>query len=92
MFQEDAIIFDQIHSTSLTYGADDGPRIQVSYPGTPWLGVWSKPQANFICVEPWHGVADPEGFRGDFKTKPGVFMVPAGAAIPIKMQLALIAG
>jgi galactose mutarotase-like enzyme len=91
LFREDAIIFDQIRSTSATYGADDGPRIRVSYPDTPYLGIWSKPKANFICVEPWHGIADPEGFSGDFKAKPGVFMVPAGAAIPIKMQLALIA-
>jgi len=91
LFQEDAIIFDQILSTSATYGAADGPRIRVSYPDTPYLGIWSKPKANFICVEPWHGVADPEGFTGDFTTKPGVFMVPAGAATQIKMQLELIA-
>jgi galactose mutarotase-like enzyme len=90
LFQEDAIIFDQIRSTSVTYGADDGPRIRVSYPDTPYLGIWSKPTGNFICVEPWHGVADPEGFSGDFKAKPGVFMVPAGAATPIKMQIELI--
>jgi galactose mutarotase-like enzyme len=91
LFQEDAIILDQISSASATYGADEGPRIRVSYPDTPYLGIWSKPKGNFICVEPWHGIADPEGFTGDFTAKPGVFMVPAGAATQISMQLSLIA-
>ena len=90
LFQDDVIIFDEIRSRSVTYGADDGPRIRVSYPDAPYLGLWMKPQANFICIEPWHGVADPAGFSGDFKSKAGVFMVAPGAALPIKMEIALL--
>lgn len=89
LFQDDVIIFDEIRSRSVTYGAGIGPRIQVSFPDTPYLGVWTKPQANFICIEPWHGVADPEDFSGDFGAKPGVFTVGAGAALPIKMAITL---
>jgi galactose mutarotase-like enzyme len=90
LFQDDVIIFDEIRSRSVTYGADDGPRIRVSYPDAPYLGLWMKPQANFICIEPWHGVADPAGFSGDFKAKPGVFMVAPDAALPIKMEITLL--
>jgi galactose mutarotase-like enzyme len=90
LFQDDAIIFDEIRSRCVTYGAEQGPRIRVSYPDAPFLGLWTKPGANFICIEPWHGVADPEGFSGDFRTKPGVFTVAAAAAFPIKMILTLI--
>jgi len=90
LFQDDAIIFDEIRSRSVTYGAEDGPRIRVSYPDTPYLGIWTKPRANFICIEPWHGVADPEGFSGDFRTKPGVFTVPAGTALPIRMAITFL--
>jgi galactose mutarotase-like enzyme len=89
LFLDDVIIFDEIRSRSVTYGAGVGPRIQVSFPDTPYLGVWTKPRAEFICIEPWHGVADPEGFSGDFRTKPGVFTVAAGAALPIKMAITL---
>jgi galactose mutarotase-like enzyme len=90
LFQDDVIIFDEIRSRSVTYGADDGPRIRVSYPDAPYLGLWMKPQANFICIEPWHGIADPVGFCGDFKAKPGVFMLAPDAELPIKMEITLL--
>ena len=72
--------------------AADAPRIRVSYPDAPYLGLWTKPQANFICIEPWHGVADPEGFTGDFTEKPGVFIVPPGAQRELRMQVTLTGG
>lgn len=89
LFQNDALIFDQIQSRSVSYGAASGPRIRVSYPQMPYLGIWTKPGAPFICVEPWHGMADPEGFAGEFATKPGVFIVPPGTARALEMTITL---
>ena len=91
LFQNDAVIFDQVRSRSVTYGADDGPRIRVSYPDAPYLGVWTKPGAHFICIEPWHGIADPDGFCGDFTAKPGVFEVKPGDVESMEMAITLIA-
>jgi galactose mutarotase-like enzyme len=90
LFQDDVIIFDEIRSRSVTYGADDGPRIRVSYPDAPYLGLWTKPRANFICIEPWHGIADLAGFSGDLRAKTGVFMVAPGAAMAITMAITLL--
>jgi galactose mutarotase-like enzyme len=90
LFQDDVVIFDDIRSRSVIYGADEGPRIRLSYPDAPYLGLWTKPQANFICIEPWHGVADPEGFSGDFTAKTGVFLVEPGTAVPITMTISLL--
>jgi galactose mutarotase-like enzyme len=90
LFLDDAMIFDGIRSRFVTYGADEGPRIQVSYPDSPYLGIWTRPRANFICIEPWHGIADPEGFSGDFTAKIGVFTVAAGAALPVRMMMTLL--
>ncbi len=89
LFQDDALIFDAIRSRHVTYGADTGPRLRVSFPDAPYLGIWSKPGANFVCIEPWHGLADPEGYTGDFKSKKGVFGVAPGSALPIRMAIAL---
>lgn len=89
LFREDAVIFDGIRSRSVSYGADEGPRLRVSYPDAPYLGVWTKPGAEFICIEPWHGMADPVGFAGDFKTKPGVFSVQPAASQRIRMTITL---
>jgi galactose mutarotase-like enzyme len=90
LFQDDAVIFDQVRSRSLTYGAHEGPRIRVSFPDSPYLGIWTKPQAEFICIEPWNGIADPVGFSADFRTKPGVFTLAPHAALPIKMAISLL--
>jgi galactose mutarotase-like enzyme len=92
LFEDDVIIFDHIQSRSVTYGAEDGPRLRVTYPDAPYLGIWTKPRANFVCIEPWHGVADLAGFSGDFTAKPGVFMVEPGGAKTMVMQITLLAG
>jgi galactose mutarotase-like enzyme len=90
LFKEDVVIFDEIRSPSVTYGADTGPRIRLGYSNAPCLGIWSKPHANFICLEPWHGIADPAGFAGDFRAKPGVFTVVPGGSFAVKMAISLI--
>jgi galactose mutarotase-like enzyme len=91
LFKDDVIIFDQVRSRHVTYGADEGPRLQVSYPDAPYLGIWTKPHAPFICIEPWHGVADPEGFTGDFRNKPGIVTVAAGAVLSARLIVTLLA-
>ena len=90
LFRDDVVIFDQIRSRSVSYGADKGPRIRVSYPDARYLGVWTKPGAPFICIEPWQGIADEAGFTGDFSTKLGVFTLAPGAAQSLTMQIALL--
>jgi galactose mutarotase-like enzyme len=89
LFQQDAVIFDDIRHRSVIYGAPTGPRIRVTFRDAPYLGVWSKPGADFVAIEPWHGIADPDGFSGDFSDKPGVFSVAAGADVSIVMELTI---
>ncbi len=90
LFENDAIIFDQLNSRSVTYGADEGPRIRVDFPDSPFLGVWTKPGARFICIEPWRGIADPEGFAGEFTAKPGVFTVAPGGVSAMETRITLL--
>lgn len=89
LFQNDVLICDAVRSRYLTYGADEGARIRVGFPDSPYLGFWTKPGAEFICIEPWHGVADPQGYAGDFRDKPGVFKLAAEAQIAIKITIEL---
>jgi galactose mutarotase-like enzyme len=89
LFTDDAVILDAVRSRAVSYGANTGPRLTVRFPDTPYLALWSKPGAPFICIEPWHGIADPMGFTGDFRDKPGVFIVPPHAQREIRLQVAL---
>jgi hypothetical protein len=62
----------------------------LSFPDAPYLGVWTKPGAPFICIEPWHGITDPQGFTGDFRDKPGVFVLAAGELLSTTMGITLL--
>lgn len=91
LFTDDALVFDPVHSDKVRYGADEEPALEVAFPETPRLGVWTKPGARFVCIEPWHGLADPEGFAGELRDKPGVFTVTPGAEKRITMSVTLAA-
>jgi galactose mutarotase-like enzyme len=89
LFTADALIWDPVASDHVRYGAAEGPRIVVRFPDTPRLGIWTRPGAHFVCIEPWHGIADPQGYAGDFRDKPGVFIVPPGETKRIAMSVTL---
>jgi galactose mutarotase-like enzyme len=89
LFADDALVWDQVRSDAVTYGASTGPQLRIAFPDTPMLGVWTKPGAAYVCVEPWHGIADPEGYTGEYRDKPGVFEVPAGESKRIVMRVTL---
>jgi galactose mutarotase-like enzyme len=91
LFEADVLIFDTLQSRYVTYGAARGPRIRVSFADAPYLGLWTRPGAGFICIEPWHGIADPAGYGGDFSAKPGVFQVLPGASRPLRMAITWLA-
>jgi len=90
LFQQDVLIFDRLNSRSVSYGSHQGPRLRVGFSDAAYLGVWTKPGANFICIEPWHGITDPEGFSGDLMQKPGVHVLKAGEAFFAKMDITLL--
>jgi galactose mutarotase-like enzyme len=90
LFEDDAVIFDRIRSRGLTYGAPTGPKLRVEFPGTPYLGLWTRPRAGYVCVEPWHGIADPEGYDGDLRDKPGVFILKPGESRDCVMSISLL--
>lgn len=87
LFAEDAVILDRPTSRAVRYGAPGVPGIEIRWDGFQELGVWSKPGAEFLCIEPWHGFADPETFDGEFATKPGLMLIPPGERRELGWQL-----
>lgn len=79
LFVDDALVFLDPVSRSVRYGAPDHPGLRVDFPHMPQLGLWTKPGAGFLCIEPWSGYASPQDFTGPFAAKPGLTHVPPGA-------------
>ena len=86
LFEDGAIVFDHLESRSLVYG----DALRVSFPRMPHLGVWTKPGAGFVCIEPWQGHASPENFDGELADKPGMVAIMPGAIESFGMSIALI--
>ena len=66
-FAKDALIFGdaQLHRVSLL-SKERKPYLTLLFQ-SPAVGLWSpKPNAPFVCIEPWWGRADRTGFDGDF--------------------------
>ena len=91
-FEADALIWDRLNSRALRFGAEGGARLAIAFPDTPMLGIWQKPGANYLCVEPWQGIADPIDFGGDFRAKPGIVVLPPGESRSFRMDVTVTPG
>ena len=78
LFNEDALIFKDLKSRKVTFKSDTHDTIlTVSYDAFSYLGIWAKPNGNYVCIEPWLGIADNENTNQDFKTKEGIISLNA---------------
>jgi len=90
LFVDGVIIFEALESRQVTYSAPGGTAIRVSAPDLPHLGIWTKPGAPFICIEPWQGHATPADFKGELKDKPGMISLDPGASRVFAMTIEVI--
>lgn len=73
LFNNDALIFREIPSKKVTlFSKKSGEILSVEYEDFNDLGIWAKPGAPFVCIEPWLGYADVETASGNITTKKGI--------------------
>jgi galactose mutarotase-like enzyme len=72
LFENDALIFKTIKSKSVTIAENKIPFLKVQYNDFPSLGIWTKSQAPFICIEPWLGYAETIENNGNLEQKEGI--------------------
>ena len=61
LFNEDALIFSDIEYNWVRLRRKNQTKgIIVRFDNYPHLALWSKPSANYICIEPWLGLPDSE--------------------------------
>lgn len=59
---------------------DKTPAITMNCGEFPFLAVWAKKTGTFICLEPWVGRTDDDGFTGTLEEKTGEEKLEAGAS------------
>ncbi|MBZ9730031.1 aldose 1-epimerase family protein [Salegentibacter sp. JZCK2] len=79
LFAKDALIFKNIPSKKVALKSKNtGTVLSVEYPDFKNLGIWAKPGAPYVCIEPWLGIADTEGADQNLQNKEGMEMLEAG--------------
>ena len=81
LFDNNALVFMNLASSAVTLRSHRHPNtVKVDFPGFPCLGIWSRPTAPFVCIEPWFGYADPAGTSpgSALETKPGIIILQPG--------------
>lgn len=89
LFADDALILDQLESQRLTYESSAGSRATIDFQGMPYLGLWTKPGAHYLCIEPWQGYSDPAGFDGEIDDKPGMVTIKPGQSRSFTMAITI---
>lgn len=80
LFAGDALCFLHARSRSLRFEDGEGRAIAMTVENLPHLALWMRPGAPYLCLEPWSGYGDPEGFEGDLFDKPGMTLLPPGGS------------
>jgi len=77
LFEKDALVFKQLNSNEVTLKNKDKAILKINYDHFPYLGIWTKQKAPFLCIEPWCGLADSSNHKGDLEEKEGINHLPA---------------
>lgn len=73
LFYDDAIVFKNLESTSVMLKSDKTNRqLKFDFEGFPYVGIWAAKDANFVCIEPWCGIADAANHNQELTEKEGI--------------------
>lgn len=77
LFDNDALVIKEFHSRQLTL-ANENAILKVYVDDFPNLGLWTKPGAPFLCIEPWLGYSDAVDADGILENKKGILIIAPG--------------
>lgn len=79
MFNEDAFVFKNLRSREVSLRSKNHDQsLTVEFPHFNYLGIWAKPGAPFVCIEPWLGCTDTEGQHKDISQKENIQKLAVG--------------
>lgn len=79
LFNRDALVFKNIKSKMLVIKSEKHDKtLTVEYPHFDHLGIWAKPGADFVCIEPWLGYTDTESRPNDISQKEAIHSLKHG--------------
>ncbi len=72
-FEEDAIVLQGMQSNEISIiSLNNKKLLSLEAEGYPYYGIWAKKPYPFLCLEPWHGIADSIDATGELTEKEGI--------------------
>ena len=79
LIKDHALILKNVSTKSVILKSNHHPQqLELTFEDFPHLGIWSLPDAPFICLEPWFSHVDPAVHDGQLLTKPEMIHLPPG--------------
>lgn len=79
LFLQDALVFKNLKSSKVSLKSSATSHgLLFDYTGFPFLGIWAAKNADFVCIEPWCGIADSVSTDQQFINKEGINKLDAG--------------
>jgi galactose mutarotase-like enzyme len=76
LFNEDALVFKDLKSDKISLKSKAHAHgLDFHFGGFPYLGIWAAKNADFVCIEPWCGVADSVSHDQELVSKEGIVKI-----------------
>jgi galactose mutarotase-like enzyme len=90
LFKNDALIFKTLQSNTLTILKNKKALLKVNFEDFPSLGIWTKMNAPFICIEPWFGYSDANENSGNLFEKEGIQILDSNKIFNSKFSIEIL--
>jgi len=91
LFARGALVLKGLRSRTVRLlSSRSGRGVEVGFEGFSYFGIWSRPGAPFVCLEPWCGVADLAAGSGRLEEKEGIVRLAAGERVVLRVTLRLL--
>lgn len=90
LFKNDALIFKTLKSNSLTILENENSILRVHFEDFPSLGIWTKMNAPFLCIEPWFGYSDTNENSGNLLEKEGIQILESNTTFHSKFSIEIL--
>lgn len=79
LFYNDALVLKSLNSKTIILRNKVNDRgVNFKREGFPYFGIWAAKHANFVCLEPWCGIADAANHTQRLEDKEGIQYLGAG--------------
>lgn len=78
LFYNDALVIKDLKSDCISLkNTKNYNGLDFRFKDFPYFGIWAAKDADFICLEPWYGIADSTNHNQQLKDKEGIIKLAA---------------